>query len=156
MCTRSAAPTSMVCLALALAGLPVGLAAQAPGAAASERSPALALGLSVLLPGAGQIYNGQHLKGVVMFAGAVATSWAIVLTASDVLGLDDDTSDAGVHTIGAIGIGLVLWSWIDAPLSARAINRRIRAGRATLDVGALLVPPGPGHRLDVTLLRAAF
>ena len=51
-----------------------------------HKSPPLALALSVLVPGAGQFYNGDYLKGGVMLGGAVITAGAILLTASDVLG----------------------------------------------------------------------
>jgi len=122
----------------------------------AEKSPALALGLSLLVPGAGQFYNGQPLKGAVMLGGAVASSWAIVLTAADVLKLDDDTSDTKVHVLGGIGIAIVVWSWIDAPLSARAINRRIRAGDVALELGPFLDISGRSQNVAVTLLRARF
>jgi hypothetical protein len=129
------------------------LAAQESGQD-SRKSPAAALALSLLVPGAGQVYNGQYLKGAGMFGGVALTSWAIVLTVSDVLELDDDASGTEVHVLGAIGMGAMLWSWIDAPLSARAINRRIELGGAALEVGPLGFgtsgPPG------VTLLRVNF
>jgi hypothetical protein len=129
---------------------------EAQEAGPGEKSPALALGLSLLVPGAGQFYNGQVLKGAVMLGGAVATSWAIVLTAADVLELDDDTSDTTVHVVGGIGMAIIVWSWIDAPLSARAINRRIRAGDVTLELGPSPQFGGAHGGLSVGVLRAEF
>lgn len=129
---------------------------EAQEARPAEKSPALALGLSLLVPGAGQFYNGELLKGAVMLGGAVASSWAIVLTAADILELDDDTSDTTVHVVGGIGMAIVVWSWIDAPLSARAINRRIRAGDVALELGPVPDVSSGRQGLAVTLLRARF
>lgn len=138
-----------------LLGAPAG-SLQGQEADPAEKSPALALGLSLLVPGAGQFYNGQPLKGAVMLGGAVASSWAIVLTATDILELDDDTSSTTVHVLGGVGMAIVVWSWIDAPLSARAINRRIRVGDVALELGPLPGLPrrhgGPG----LTVLRVRF
>jgi hypothetical protein len=108
----------------------------------------------VVLPGAGQVYNGHYLKAAVMFGGAALTAGPIILTASDVLGLDDDTSGTAVHILGAAGVGLILWSWIDAPLSAKAINRRLDAGRLAVEIGPRIDRWGQG--VGLSLLRIGF
>jgi hypothetical protein len=129
-------------------------AAAAQGAEQQGRkSPPLALALSVLVPGAGQVYNGDYLKGGIMFGGAVITAGPLILTASDVLGLDDDRSGTGTHVLGAVGVGLILWSWIDAPLSAKAINRRLDSGRLTLEIGPRVEINRSGRGMDLRLLR---
>ena len=140
--------------ALALAGGP--RAAAQVGASPGRKSPALALALSVVVPGAGQVYNGHYLKGALVFGGAALMAGPIILTASDVLGLDDDTSGTTVHVLGAAGMGLILWSWIDAPLSAKAINRRLDAGGAGLEIGPRFGMPREGGGVGLSLLRIRF
>lgn len=148
--------TTLVAFSLVLhLGVMAPTAAQESGGP-SHKSPPLALALSVLLPGAGQVYNGHYLKGAVMFGGAVVTAGPIILTASDVLGLDDDKSGTGTHILGAVGVGVILWSWIDAPLSAKAINRRLDAGRLTLEMGLRVEIASAGDALDLSLLRVGF
>jgi len=103
---------------------------------ASRKSPGLAFLLSFwIFPGAGQGYNGQWGKGVAMFAGA------LVSVGMFAAGIDDCVSGdtCGVGAAGFIGfVGFWLWSWIDAPISASAINRRIDAGGMALGVGPRL------------------
>ena len=147
----------------AAAALAAGLTLGAPTPAAAQnaaaegrKSPALALGLSVVVPGAGQVYNGHYAKGAVMFVGAVAAAGSIVLTLSDLLGLDDDESGTGVHVLGAAGMGLILWSWIDAPLSAKAINRRLDAGRLALEIGPRVENELSGWGVGLSLARIEF
>ncbi len=121
-----------------------------------RKSPPLALALSVLVPGAGQVYNGDYLKGGIMFGGAVMTIGPVILTASDVLGLDDDKSGTGTHVLGAVGVGLILWSWIDAPISAKAINRRLDSARLELEMRPRVEIARSGLGLDLSLLRIGF
>ncbi len=103
---------------------------------ASKKSPGLAFLLSFLIVGAGQGYNGQWSKGVGMFAGELVSAGVFAA------GIDDcaeGVGDCGVTIAGFIGmVGFWLWSWIDAPISASAINRRIDAGGMALKVGPRL------------------
>ena len=39
----------------------------------------------------------------------------------------------------AMAAAVILYAWIDAPLSARAINRRIDLGQATAEIGLRLL-----------------
>jgi TM2 domain-containing membrane protein YozV len=95
---------------------------QAPRAG-GKKSMGLAMGMSMLIPGAGQVYNGEPVKGIVflgLFAGGVAAVDA-----------------ARIHTmipssITAYGwVSLVYlasvyaWNILDAPLSAKRINREL-------------------------------
>jgi hypothetical protein len=115
----------------------------------------LALALSLVVPGAGQVYNGHYGKGAVMFGSAALTASSIVLTIADALELDDDRSGTGVHLLGATGIGIVVWSWIDAPLSARAINRGLETGSVTIGIAPRVRIDAAG-RVDLDLARVAF
>lgn len=102
---------------------------------ASKKSPALAFLLSFLIVGAGQGYNGQWGKGVGMFAGELVSVGVFAA------GIDDCASgdNCGVSLAGFVGmVGFALWSWIDAPISASKINRRIDAGGMALEVGPRL------------------
>ena len=103
---------------------------------ASKKSPALAFLLSFWIPGAGQGYNGQWSKGVGMFAGELVSVGVFAASIDDCA---EGVGDCGVTIAGFIGVvGFWLWSWIDAPISASAINRRIDAGGMALEVGPRL------------------
>jgi hypothetical protein len=96
-----------------------------------RKSPGLAFLWSLLIVGAGQGYNGQWGKGGLMFVGAVA-SWSVASS-----GVADcwDWDECGTFNAGIAGVvGFALWSWIDAPMTASSINRRLDAGIA-LEVG---------------------
>jgi len=77
---------------------------------ASLKSPGIALLLSILIPGVGQMYNGQVGKGILMLIGCVLL-WIVLL-------------------------GWIIWLWsaIDAYQTAKAMNmrfhRRLTTGMA--------------------------
>jgi hypothetical protein len=113
-----------------------------PQVTTGRKSPGVAFLLSFLITGAGQGYNGQWGKAAIMFGGQVASLAIAVGAAEDCADFDDcGTFGAGIAGILVFG----LWSWIDAPISASAINRRIDAGMA-LELGP---------RLDGRLASAA-
>lgn len=86
-----------------------------------EKSPWLAFGLSFLVTGAGQWYNGHYAKGTVQLVAASTGAVTLVLDAND----DDEIGTAG--GIGAVvWVGSVVWSLVDAPMSANSINRQAR------------------------------
>lgn len=106
-----------------------------------EKSPGLALGLSALLPGCGQYYNGDYVKGAVQ-TGIFATGIILALT----LGTESSYSSNAYTDYGYygtytyyrpeteewtsawmyVGIGVAagawIWSVIDAPISAGSLN----------------------------------
>jgi hypothetical protein len=99
-----------------------------------RKSPVLAAALSVVLPGLGQAYNGQWLKGAA-FLGGVASGAAFIVvggTCALVLwGSDPPDCDPGaLLTIGQI---LMIGSWvgsvIDAPLASIRINKEASSRR---------------------------
>ena len=74
-------------------------------AAKTEKSPAIALVLSFIFPGIGQIYNDQTKKGIYLIVGYIV-SWLLI-----------------VILIGALLILLIwLYGMYDAYTSAKAIN----------------------------------
>jgi hypothetical protein len=74
------------------------------------------------MPGAGQFYNGQPIKGAAMVLLELGSIGLIIGS------LDNNYNHDGGATMLAAGIGIGfanwLWSSIDAPVSANAINRR--------------------------------
>ncbi len=127
-----------------------------------RKSPGLAFFLSFLITGLGQGYNGQWAKGLLMFGGVVTGYTIMINNAADCA----DYDECGAVTAGAVLVGgLWLWSWIDAPLTASAINRRLEAGMA-LEVGprfegrltstAFQLPAPEPARYGVSLARVSF
>ncbi len=117
---------------------------------ASKKSPALAFLLSFLIVGAGQGYNGQWGKGAGMFIGMWASFGVLAAGADDCVFGD---SGCGVAAVGFFGmLGFALWSWIDAPISASAINRRIDAGGMALEIGPRLYLGRNGRAANDKLL----
>jgi len=86
------------------------------------KNPYLAWGLSALLPGMGQFYNGQPGKGALHLA-LIFGSFA---AAAEYRGIPEE--------VGLVGLfGTWIWSMIDAPLTARGINEgrvRVSAGQS--------------------------
>lgn len=92
-----------------------------------EKNPWHAFGLSVLITGGGQWYNEQYGKGLAQFGIAVAGA-GVMLAA-----LEDNTNNIDVDdddTLGGVGammwLGAIVWSLVDAPMSANAINKERR------------------------------
>jgi hypothetical protein len=111
--------------------LAVEAGAQAASGPTTKREPVVALVLSLVFPGLGQLYNGptEQTKGIVMLAVAGATLGLWVAGAnSDDCEIDEDfeveCGNDALMAIGALGyLGNYVWSAVDAPLRARAINR---------------------------------
>ena len=81
----------------------------------SDRSPAVAVGLSVLLPGSGQLYNRQPGKAAVhfgLFAGAVG--W---VAARDIGHTNADIKPLDWLSVTCVGFAYI-WSALDAGLTA--------------------------------------
>ena len=133
---------------------------------ARQKEPWLAFGLSFLIPGAGQFYNGQHNKGVAQL-GAVVLGFGLMISAveddyedryGDLVDPDDDDGKAGLGVL--LWLGGTLWSVIDAPISANRINQQSQQShyghlmefdvdRATLGVDPVVQPDRVGTRLTL-------
>jgi TM2 domain-containing membrane protein YozV len=106
---------------------------QTPGAESETRvrgkkSPALALALSVFVPGLGQHYNGEHVKGAVqeiLFAGGAAMCFASLIEGifGGMTGNVEGWTEPVFYSGAIISLGSYTWSVVDAPLSASRINR---------------------------------
>ena len=84
------------------------------------RSPMLAVFLSGLFPGLGQLYNRERLKGLLFIAGSIMLGFGPLSP----LSVDIDPSDlaGGLRKvlIGSLPfLGVALWSVLDAYRSAR-------------------------------------
>jgi TM2 domain-containing membrane protein YozV len=95
------------------------------------KNPELAGALSVLVPGLGQVYNGETVKGISVLTGFLG---GIAVCIAAKIG---DTNDS-IGASGWLGVGMIgtayLWGIIDAPLSANRINRE----NATRGMGPLI------------------
>lgn len=114
----------------------------------AEKSPAVAVLLSFLLPGGGQYYNGDITKGLIM-SGLYIGGVALYLAA----GYEDEWVEDEYYWASYgyyseeetpflyIGLGLAagtwIWSMIDAGISASDYNDRLSEGR-----------PGYGHMYE--------
>lgn len=94
-----------------------------------KKDPWVAFLLSAVITGGGQFYNGQTGKGVAMLLSA-ATGLGVMFYSIDdnyeFLGetIDPEEND-GIGVAGAVvALGAITWSMIDAPMTAKAINRR--------------------------------
>ncbi|MCZ7558544.1 MAG: hypothetical protein M5R41_19320 [Bacteroidia bacterium] len=83
----------------------------------SEKSPLLAFVLSFMITGVGQFYNEQVGKGVLMMGGAIAGFAMMASNPRD--------PEPGL----IVWLGCTLWSLIDAPVSASAINNDAKKRR---------------------------
>jgi hypothetical protein len=114
-----------------------------------RKSPGLAFFLSFLIVGAGQGYNGQWGKTLLMAGGF----WAGVAIANGASEDCVDFDECGTFAAGVVGaVGFAIWSWIDAPLSASSINTRIDMGIA-LELGPRTQLGFPSDRLAGQLSR---
>lgn len=97
-----------------------------------EKDPGVAWLMSLVVPGAGQFYNGQYVKGGIMmgvWAGCV-TSIAVGAYRSNHNNRDNyecDHENGGLILTGMFFYLIdELWSTIDAPISANRINKKNR------------------------------
>lgn len=88
---------------------------------ANEKSPVLAGILSAILPGSGQVYNGQWIKASVQW---VLLTGSIYLMIYDI-DFDSESQDLPATSIAGISIGAATWIWsvVDAVISANQINK---------------------------------
>ena len=96
-----------------------------------KKHPLLSAILSFVLPGAGQIYNEEFIKGLILFAAAIASVVSIVYTAIS-LGnsmmngatIPPATPIIRIVASALIYFGLWLYGIIDGAISAQRISAR--------------------------------
>ena len=141
---------------------------------AKKKNPWLAFGLSALITGGGQFYNGQHSKGVAQLGGVILGIGLMASGSEDNytryamndLGLlyerrvDPDDDDGRVVLGFLLFFGSHIWSVVDAPISANSINRQnqqpsyghlieIGGSRTTLGVDPVVSHKNLGTRLTL-------
>ncbi len=103
--------------------------------ATGRKNPTTAFLISFFIVGGGQGYNGQWGKAVLMFGGAVASAAVAQAGSEQEECMALENPDCGQRNLGYAGMGLFwIWSWLDAPMTASAINRRLDAG-VSLEIG---------------------
>lgn len=156
-----------VIVSLCIIALPVfPLGAQDPGNGAVDsttsskenlyRNPHRALVLGSLLPGAGHIYAGEYVRGVLAYEATVASigfgAMAFISDRCMFTFLNAEPCESGPawprHLAGVTLVGVGLWSWIssarDAPRAAERANERRR--RRSLTVNPIIDPfSGPAN-----------
>lgn len=91
-----------------------------------QKNPILALILSCLLPGLGQIYNGQFGKGIFFVAFNIVINLLLKNPLTKVVESPEAVDQATfVVFIGYLTAGIVLWIYamVDAKRFAEKINR---------------------------------
>ena len=141
---------------------------------AKKKNPWLASGLSLLIPGTGQFYNDQHKKGLpqlgVALAGAALVWWGVrdnYESYEDNMEnpswnpldwVDEDEDDKLVYFGTPLWLGSLVWSVVDANLSANRINQEgeqpdfghlleFDANQVTFGVDPVVGRYGPGAKL---------
>ena len=149
---------SAFCLVAALASsmllASVGLAQPV----ASEKSPTAATALSVVIPGAGQIYSGETAKGALILVGtsAALATGVVAVKREPYFGCPDPCweFDTTPILVGA-GIAGAIWLYgvLDAPGAARRANQR--NGLVAIELAPVLIA-AEGRRQPGLQLRASF
>ncbi len=101
----------------------------------ARKNPAVAFVLSWLVPGAGQVYNNQPIKGAIQF-GVCLTGYILFFTqlpyteetyvdyGTYSTWIDKPYGNGGVAWTGfGVALGCAVWSMIDAPVTASRMNR---------------------------------
>ncbi len=132
-------------------GLCLCLAALAPTAQAQERepqkrkNPAAAWGLSFVYPGFGHVYNGEWGRAAA-FAVPASIGWGLYWNS-----WEDCVVNHTTCATRNVSVAIIMTAWIgaqiDAPLRARAINRKRGL--------SLAVGPAP-NSLGLSLARISF
>jgi signal peptidase I len=118
-----------------------------PSTSEAPKEPWLAVNLSRLLPGIGQIYAGRRLKGYIIvlsyFVLVAIGGWLILSSTQNPL--------AGIAILVAALLVLPVWNWFDAYYSAKSVNSpdfeatRKQSKDAWLAVFLSGFIPGLGH-----------
>lgn len=90
------------------------------------RDPRVAVILSLLFPGAGQLYNGDVLKGLVLGAVGVGCWYSLLFTDIGFWGSQNRITTSTIIVLAGLGVGYLV-SALDANLSARR-GRKLKSG----------------------------
>ena len=102
----------------------------APQPLRRRKEPWVAFGLSFILPGAGQFYNGHFLKGL-----GYLGQWA---AGAMMVSVAPEPPNPAWEMGAAFMIGSLLASAVDVPVSAIRINKKIETATAVVPAGVQL------------------
>jgi hypothetical protein len=117
----------------------------------NRRSPLLALGLDMIFPAVGQIYNKQYLKAGIIYSVVLASGIGLLANNFQPEPYDNNNKPLILQykpankTTNTILEGVLLadlfYSLVDAPVSAMRINKKYHLGKRTRSFAALQVSP---------------
>ncbi|MCY3771031.1 MAG: hypothetical protein OXG98_03280, partial [Gemmatimonadetes bacterium] len=131
----------------------------------NEKNPWAAFFLSWLIPGGGQFYNGENTKGGLMLLGAATGVGILVYGVNDKkeessgsitqtpgsttfhFRYEERSNETAINIGAAVLVGSVIWSIIDAPISANRINRELR--QASLQINPVVADDLAGVSLTL-------
>lgn len=121
--------TPILLLAILASSMGSDAFAQPVNAPPDARSERTATTLALLVPGGGQLYAGETVKGGLLLVGAMG---GLAVAANELPKLAEDVPDRGYYTTHGtrFGVGLgvagVIWLYgiVDAPAAVRRANRR--------------------------------
>ncbi len=128
----------------------------------SEKDPALALVLSFLIVGAGQIYTEEYEQAFIhwLIAGiSIGLVYGALEDNVRVLGVDVDPDNDNDNLVGGIFLGLTNWliSMISAPIAAQEMNKKNRASQSvTLINDRLFLEPCTSPKSRGAMLSLRF
>ena len=132
-----------------------------------KKNPMLSCILSLGLPGLGQFYNEEPVKGVIQLGGVIGGyvvhyyGGALVVEYSNSYDPNLTNRNESLMVIGLVtAFGSYIWSIVDAPISANRINRQsqqasyghlieLGGSRATLGVDPVVSHKNLGTRLTL-------
>lgn len=124
------------------------------------RNPRRALILGSIIPGAGHIYAGEYVKGILTYEGTVASIGMGVLTymvdeCTFALFQECESGPAWPHQVVGVGmVGLGLWMWASSARDARrAAERANERHRRRFEAVSPIIKPfsGPSNAPQVGL-----
>ena len=92
------------------------------------KDPKIALNRSLIMPGAGQLYNDQKIKGYALMAGEILALWSFNENRKKYNNYDDSYANSKEHYLRErnrfawIAIGLYFYSVLDAVVEAHLDN----------------------------------
>jgi len=92
------------------------------------KDPKIALNRSLIMPGAGQLYNDQKIKGYTLMAGEILALWSFNENRKKYNNYDDSYANSKEHYLRErnrfawIAIGLYFYSVLDAVVEAHLDN----------------------------------
>ena len=131
-----------------------------------KKNPVVSCILSILIPGVGQFYNGEPLKGVVQLGGVIGgvilyNYGATTIFKSSGLYITAESRNESLAGLGLVTLlGSYIWSIVDAPISANRINQQsqqpsyghlieLGGSRATLGFDPVVSHKNLGTRLTL-------